>query len=452
MPDVLSDTGAVLAGQPTPPSASPQEAQPVAPQPAQPVAPQAAVPEHVIADSLLGKGVKALARLVHGDQTQYVVDPQTGQTQEVTTKAAPGAVFKNMVLSALIGGAVGGHGFAQGFARGGAAAAGQAQQQDQLRREQAQQQFNNQIAARREAREDSNAEQDRLYHQAMIAHQNLLMVGTQQQMWRENQDHIEKHNQAARAFQQSLIDAGGERVPIPIDGKPRDTVNAGELMNAYTKDPSIARAPQGFQRHFLNLADVSELHWSGSHWVNDDGSAANMENNTEIVAIDTPSNTFKSYRNVSGAEINKIRGANIADPDKTYRIAPDALSGLYSLNMKEQAESARAAHQRELANKRGTPEQFAEVEARKQKSLQAAEKQYAKDSDVDALNRAKAEAQSAYEQEIVSLGGSVNRQPGGQAQVQPKTFSPTKWKTANPNGDVNAAIAEAKHQGLQIIQ
>ncbi len=45
-------------------------------------------------------------------------------------------------------------------------------------------------------------------------------------------------------------------------------------------------------------------------------------------------------------------------------------------------------------------------------------------------------------------GTAQRPQGGGQAQV----FSPTKWKAANPNGDVAAATAQAKQQGMQIAQ
>jgi hypothetical protein len=457
---VLNDTADALSTPAQDPSQAasptPQAAPAPAAQPAQPAQP--AVPAHVVNDSVLGKAVRALSSAIHGRQTQYTVNPQTGETEETTAPAKPGTVFRNLLLGALVGGAVGseGHGgFVQGFSRGGAAGAAQAQAQDAQRRQQAQQQFENQLKARHEQSEQSDAEQRRQYYSALIAHQNILTVGLQQQAYRQDQETLEKHNLAAREYEKTLTDAGGVRAKLTVDGRPKDVVNATDFMAAYVKDPqAIGQAPDGFQRHFVLTNDLSEISYNGEHWVRDDGSPANMDNHAQIEAIDMPVNNMRTHHLSQGSRLNKLAGEKLFDDDKMYDTSPEADAGLYSMRLKNEGEAARAAHQRELANKSktGTPGEFAAVETRKQKALAAAEKAYQKgDLDEAGLNRAKADAQSAYEQEIVGLGGSITQhQP--RPQAQPNTFSPTKWKAANPNGDVNAAIAEAKKQKLQIIQ
>ena len=124
---------------------------------------------------------------------------------------------------------------------------------------------------------------------------------------------------------------------------------------------------------------------------------------------------FRSYRQVSGKEINKIRGADVVDPDKNYSVSPEGLSSLYSLGVKESAETARAAAQRARANQQDkTNKAFTQIESKKAASLARAESDYwrningGKDEQnaLSQLNAAKQDAQSAYEDEIRAAGGN----------------------------------------------
>lgn len=100
--------------------------------------------------------------------------------------------------------------------------------------------------------------------------------------------------------------------------------------------------------------------------------------------------------------------------------------------------------------KRGTPNQFAGVEVKKQQALTSAEHAYKKaltdlapnDADgqkeaLDELNGAKQRAQDAYEQELQSLGGTASHvdattagKPGGKSTAPPNaaTPPPTLWQ------------------------
>jgi hypothetical protein len=116
MPDTISSNTAALLAAPSPdasatatnlsgpqpqasaiPNSIPQT--PVAAQPALQAPAQPAIPDHVVRDSVLGKGVRVLAGLVHGRETSYSVNPQTGETQETSVQAKPGAMMTPMTTA-----------------------------------------------------------------------------------------------------------------------------------------------------------------------------------------------------------------------------------------------------------------------------------------------------------------------------------------------------------------
>jgi hypothetical protein len=473
---VLNDTADALSTPAQDPSQAasptPQAAPAPAAQPAQPAQP--AVPAHVLNDSVLGKAVRALSSAIHGRQTQYTVNPQTGETEETTAPAKPGTVFRNLLLGALVGGAVGseGHGgFVQGFARGGAAGAAQAQAQDAQRRQQGQQQFENQLKARHEQSEQSDAEQRRQYYSALIAHQNILTVGLQQQAYRQDQETLEKHNLAAREYEKTLTDAGGVRAKLTVDGRPKDVVNATDFMAAYVKDPrAIGQAPDGFQRHFILTNDLSEISYNGEHWIREDGSPANMDNHAQIEAIDMPVNNMRTHHLSQGSRLNKLAGEKLFDDDKMYDTSPEADAGLYSMRLKNEGEAARAAHQRELANRtQENAKKFGQIEAKKNESLAKAEHKYFttlqnpekdKDNALATLNFEKQQAQDQYESEIRGAGGTPQHLEYGNGQAAPSgnvdralglvSKLPKDEQAKQINSSTKLTVAEKK-QALQRI-
>jgi hypothetical protein len=47
---------------------------------------------------------------------------------------------------------------------------------------------------------------------------------------------------------------------------------------------------------------------------------------------------------------------------------------------------------------------------------------------------------------------SMGVQPGGQPSPQTHSFSLSAWQRANPQGDANAAKADAQQKGYQVVQ
>jgi hypothetical protein len=443
---------------------------------------QAAAEQAAAADNahhnLFGRAVKATFHALNNTQAQYVANPQTGRIEEVSVPAKPGQFFRNLLSGMLIGAAAGserptdkegrpmGGGFAGGFGRGLSAQMGQRQQQDQQQYARAQQDLKNQ-----EEREKLDSEEQ--WHSAMVAHENVATADLMHNMHAADAAAHDKHNAAARAYERSLTAAGGFPSKMSIGGKLVDTIDGSSFQAAFTKDPSIAQAPPGYERHFISTTDLSELHFDGDHWVDDSGEPVNIGKGITIRAFDLPTSTFKTPRQVKGKEINAARRQKIVDDNSNYSVSPEGMSALYTVGTKEAAETARANHQRSQDDQRNkNARTFTQIESKKASALAKAEHTYwsnlnaGKDGDnaLSELNAAKQESQNAYESEIRAAGGTPQHFEYGNASAPqtkpqprtnrqaPKVFSASKWQAANPNGDVNAAIDEAKRQGMTVTR
>jgi hypothetical protein len=470
MSDVTSDVAALIANpNPDQLAANPAPvAAPATPSAPQPPTAQQAMAADVAHHALFGKAVKSMVGSLNNTQTAYKANPQTGQVEEVQVPQRPGSFFRNLLSGMLIGAAAGsgegksaGGGFLGGVGRGAVATMQNRQQQDQERFKRAQDQLKSQMEREKQTSEET-------MHAAITAHENVQTADLLHNMHAADQKTVEEHNAASRAYQKSLTDAGAVPAKLSIGGQLVDATDANSFLAAYTKDPSIAHAPTGSERHFISTTDLSELHFDGDHWVDDSGNPVNLGRNIIIRAYDLPSSTLNTPRQYSGREVNAARRQKIVDDKGTYTMTPNAFSAIYTLGTKDAAESAHGNNQRSLTDQRNkNAKQFTEIEAKKASALAKAEHNYwtaingGKDADnaLSELNTAKQESQDAYENEIRTAGGTPKHfeygnasapQSKSQAQPAPKTFSPSKWKAANPNGDVNEATAEAKRQGMTI--
>jgi hypothetical protein len=424
MPDVTDNSqtptpGQVLAGnmplyaRPGEPPSLPAQAPPA--QPAQPPPP---TPQQ-IAEHNRHAAIGKAASFLFGAQT----DPNTGEP----VKQAPGVLFRNLLAGALLGGAIGSEGranggsvgsFLSGVSRGGNAVAQQAYQRQQDA--QAQEQRRQQMSV-----EQQRAADEHMVHQATAAKIVAETASFHHQQEFHDQDAIDKKNAAAQQYFQTLTDAGGTAAPIAINGKvPSNGVySAPELAAAFTKDPSILQAPPNTVRHFIDTHNASDLEYvAGKGWVNQSGDPIDLSKSTTVRVIDVPESIYRIRLHPTGKEINAIAGYQLIPKDQEENIfnAPlDSLSGLYAQNLKNlnseaqaNQRNASAAKANAQANKattpnRGTPVQFANVEAKKAAALAKAETAFEKDGDDEKLAQAKTAAQSAYEAEVKSLGGSV---------------------------------------------
>jgi hypothetical protein len=386
---------------------------------------------------------------LNGTQSVYRPNPDTGAIEESQVKAPAGQFFKNLLAGMLVGGAAAsapargedGGGFFGGLSRGGSAVMQNRQQQDQANFQRAETQ--------QKLTDEHNS------HAAMVAHENIETSQILHNMHLADEKSIEEHNAASRAYQKSLTDAGGQPAQLNIGGKVADTTDGNSFAQAYTKDPSIARAPDGYQRHFISTTGgLSELHFDGDHWTDDSGNPVNMGGNISIRAYDLPTTTFKTPRRVSGKDVNAARRQKIVDPNGTYMVSPEAMSGLYTLGAKDANEDARSAASNARAAKAAKDNKtFTAIESRKAAALAKAENIYwtarnksadpqTPDPELDAqLNEAKQNAQNAYEDEIRAAGGNPQHYEYG---AIPHAQAPQPNQTPPPGATMKVPGADGK--------
>lgn len=295
-------------------------------------------------DTLFGKAAKMLM----GNNTSYSVGPD-GKTVTTQTPNTPGSFFKNILAAAVLGGAAGANSngsFVQGAAQGGAAAMENNQKQDLIKRQQAQEDFKNNQEADR-------ATQQKMLTDATVANMHSEMASRQMHNDMESQEQHERHNQASSAMEDTLLRAGAVPGQLPIDGKLTSVTTAPSLAAAISKDPSLMKAPEGFTRHFVDTADLSDITFNGVNWHDASGAPVNMTDKTTVKAYDVPDASLTKKIPVSGSDYNKARGQNLLDAKKTYQLSPTDMADANTNRLKEDKEQAVIDLEKKKVNMQG---------------------------------------------------------------------------------------------------
>lgn len=310
---------------------------------AQQQAQQQAAQQDLVSHAALGHGVKALFHSLNNTESKYVVDAN-GQISQQTVPAKPGAFFRNLIGGMLLGAAAGsdkpagtgGGNFVGGFGRGVSAQQQNQKSQDDQQYKRAQDQATNQREQQRQLDENQ-------LHAAQVAHLNQEVVGMQDNLHHADQQMIDQRNASARTYEKSLIDSGAQPFKFTdANGEKVDSISASALAKAYTADPTIAHAPDGYERHLIDLTDATGLTFNGTQWTDDSGHEVNMSDKTQIKAYDVPTSSMKSYSPTSGTVINKLAGDQIVDAKGTYSISGEGKLAIRSLGLKNDATEARA--------------------------------------------------------------------------------------------------------------
>lgn len=295
-------------------------------------------------DTLFGKAAKMLM----GNNTSYSVGPD-GKTVTTQTPNTAGSFFKNILAAAVLGGAAGANSngsFAQGAAQGGAAAVANNQKQDLIKRQQAQEDFKN-------SQEADRTTQQKMLTDATVANMHSEMASRQMHNDMESQEQHERHNVAAGAMEDNLLKAGGVPGQIQIDGKLTNTMTAPALADAISKDPSVMKAPDGYTRHFVDTADLSDITFNGVHWQDASGKPVNMTDRTTVKAFDVPDNALTKKIETSGKAYNAARGQNLLDPNKNYPISPSDMADANVHRLAEDKQQAMIDLENKKANMQG---------------------------------------------------------------------------------------------------
>jgi hypothetical protein len=360
------------------------------------------------------------------------VDPATGQP----VKQSPGLVLRSLLAGALLGASAGlkeGHGALGGLAAGGVAGM-------QFRDQQAQQAQAQADRRKKMSQEEQAAADEHLFHQASTAHLVAETVSFHHLQEAHDQEAIDAKNKAARIYMKTIEDAGGRPAQIPVNGQvpANGEYSAREISDAITKDSSVLFGSPGTVRHFVDLHDAGDIEYvRGKGWLDASGNPANLTMTTMVKVVDVPENLYKVPIHKTGKDINTLVGYQLIPKDQedhVYTMPLDAVSNLYTTNLRNQNQKAQADQREAAANKakgaaagkRGTPAQFRAVEKDKATALAKAETAYQKSDkpEKDALadlNMAKGAAQKSYEDQIMALNGSITPTAGKNAQPSTPT-------------------------------
>ena len=258
----------------------------------------------------------------------------------------------------------------------------------------------------------------------------------------------EAENKASQAYKAVLLDAGGRNAPIAIDGKvpANGEYAAPDLAAAFVKDNSILLGPPGTVRHFVDVHNASDIEYvPGKGWVNEAGDPVDLSKRTVVRVIDVPESLYQKTIKHTGKEINTIAGYQLIPPDQegnTFNAPLNAYASLFAQNLKNanaraeankrdaDAAKANAQANKPATAKRGTPAQFAQVEAKKAAALAKAEKAYENDGNDAALATAKAGAQKVTTEDC---GTSACEPPRRQlSQPQKRARKPMALRPRGP--------------------
>ena len=310
--------------------------------------PQVTMTPQLAQNAAIGAAHKSLGQLLMGSSTSYVQTPNG--PVPVQTQNKPGQFFRNVLASAIMGGAAGGEtnmrdsaGSGWGAAARGAGAAAQGQQQRQQQaQQQAQQQFQNQQSAAKEQREETNEERQKTLNEAQIAMWHQEVLSSQNTIDHQNREDLEKHSEANRALLKTLQDKGGI---APTDPGVPAMISAYDLMNKYNETKGAIAHPtnSSMSRIFIDTSNHETVQQDADgKWVDEDGNPEDMTKHTELRVIDIPTKTLDTKEPVSNKEIMKQAGSSFGlDPTGTSMLSARELLSLATNRRAEETERGR---------------------------------------------------------------------------------------------------------------
>ena len=311
-PDQTPTLGQVLAGPPPNTGNMPLYSRPGQPPSLQPQAQQQPVPMAQEQDVARHHAIGKAASFLFGQQRDA-----SGEV----VREKPGQLFRSLLAGALLGGAMGSQGSAGGgsvgsFLGGVGRGASGVEQQAYARKQQA---FDQAQRRQQMSLEEQRAADEHVLNQATTAHITAETASFHHQQEFQDREAVDKKNQAARVYKQTLQDSGGRNAPIAINGKvpANGEYAAPDIAAAYMKDNGILTGPPGTVRHFVDLHNASDLEYvPGKGWVNEAGDPVDMSKSTVVRAIDVPESLYQKTIKHTGKEINTIAGYQLIPPDQ----------------------------------------------------------------------------------------------------------------------------------------
>jgi hypothetical protein len=195
---------------------------------------------------------------------------------------------------------------------------------------------------------------------ATLAHSDLEDYKLARDLDTHSPDAISNANSNYDMRLQKADEAGAIEPQILVDGENWNGKegNAEGFYQAYAKDPQAFQPPDGYEFVKGLSVDTSGLHYAQSRdpqtgqiisrWLDKDGQPADLDPRTTITFKSVPIDEWTRVRPHSGAELNKLAGADILDPAKTYNTSLQGLAqlsheGVQRINASAAATRASAA-------------------------------------------------------------------------------------------------------------
>jgi hypothetical protein len=298
--------------------------------------------------ALLGR----LASYLLGNESQYAVNPQTGQIDTTQAKRKPGDLFRSIVTGAIVGMAAGSqaHDFAGGVGMGGAAGIQQQRAMDQQRYARSQDQLAQQRAQWQQ-------KQEQIVNAANLAHSQLETYKLARDLDIHSPDVISKANGAYSAKAEAAEQAGGHDAQIIINGQPWNDRpgNAVGFYTAYSQNPDAFKSPDGYNRIETLSVDTSGLTFDEhrdpatgqitTRWLDKDGQPVDMDKRTTIRFLDVPVSSLNEIQPITGAKLialnPNLKNSNI-DPDTIYQLPLSTVLSLSQVGIRELNDSIKA--------------------------------------------------------------------------------------------------------------
>jgi hypothetical protein len=351
-------------------------------------------------------------------------------------------------------------GFLSGFTKGGNAV----QQQIHQRQQEAEA-----AAQKKQAMtlEQQKFDQEKVVHAATLEHWNMENLAHGREADYRDREQLDKENEQDESVQKWAIENGAFIAPsIPNNGVPG---NGPDTMKAMIKDPNRFNPPSGMGRLIIKKYDFDSLDHDAKDGWTENGKPVDWSKHLTWTVMYAPSNPAdKNPISMSGADWHRLYGVNFppgSDPTKMYNVKAVApLISVATSNRKQERDdhnqSFKEKHDALSATIGAARTNVIQLNSEKRELMRQGYGE--SDDEVKDINGKIADEQKREQEAIDEMHPRVRErvraqtsaaQPGNPNNTSStqQTFSIGAWKKANPKGDVNAAKAEAKKRGYNVV-
>lgn len=298
---------------------------------------------------------QATGSLLSGTVPHYYHD-ETGNLQVEHVKEQPGQLFRRILASSILGGAVGaesGPSGIKGALRGAQAVGDKSEAMDAQARQRADQDFlarqkvaqeQRENAASQRAQEGLNLQKDqfaeqKVMNQASLAHQTVSELHQAQEFALRSQEYLEARQERQNQQQVWLHDNGGQLAALPDNGKEG---NGSTLMKHLQDNPTDMKPPAGFVYQPFSSVNLEGLHKDKDDvWKDKENKPVDLSARTTWKVYQVPEKILDQPITVTPDQAKKV-GVILPANSKGYTVP---FSRWVDMNTKHDELAARNAHE-----------------------------------------------------------------------------------------------------------